>query len=118
MVIPPAPLVMDRARGPVSCHLRFAHDMVSEFPSLLPRGVTVAQVTLDHFVMVRIHARQVVLNQGLKWFTENRAYRYLSHFLAIFSKFTNKVPAGSGRKYMTSDHRVAGSSPAGCIPQQ
>jgi hypothetical protein len=24
----------------------------------LPRGVTVAQVTLDHFVMVRIHARQ------------------------------------------------------------
>jgi hypothetical protein len=40
--------------------LRFAHDMVPEFPSLLPRGVTVAQVTLDHFVMVRIHARQVV----------------------------------------------------------
>jgi hypothetical protein len=32
--------------------------MVSEFPLLLPRGVTVAQVTLDHFVMVRIHARQ------------------------------------------------------------
>ncbi len=24
----------------------------------LPRGVTVAQVILDHFVMVRIHARQ------------------------------------------------------------
>ena len=47
--------------GFVICHafrLRFAHDMVCEFPSLLPRGVTVAQVTLDHFVMVRIHARQ------------------------------------------------------------
>jgi len=30
------------------------------FPvSRLPRGVTVAQVTLDHFVMVRIHARQM-----------------------------------------------------------
>jgi hypothetical protein len=54
-------------------------------------------MSLDHFVMVRIHARQVVLNQALTWFTENRAYRYLSHFLAIFSKFANKVPAGSGR---------------------
>ena len=51
--------------GATTCHLRFAHDMVSEFPSLLPRGVTVAQVTLDHFVMVRIHARQVADNQGL-----------------------------------------------------
>jgi hypothetical protein len=51
--------------GFVICHafrLRFAHDMVCEFPSLLPRGVTVAQVTLDHFVMVRIHARQVVVD--------------------------------------------------------
>jgi hypothetical protein len=38
--------------------LRFARDMVCELPSLLPRSVTVAQVTLDHFVMVRIHARQ------------------------------------------------------------
>jgi hypothetical protein len=46
--------------------LRFAHDMVCEFPSLLPRGVTVAQVTLDHFVMVRIHARQVVRNQHVR----------------------------------------------------
>jgi hypothetical protein len=44
--------------GSATCHLRFAHDMVFEFPLLLPRGVTVAQVTLDHFVMVRIHARQ------------------------------------------------------------
>jgi hypothetical protein len=35
--------------------------MVCEFPSLLPRGVTVAQVTLDHFVMVRIHARQFLI---------------------------------------------------------
>jgi hypothetical protein len=26
--------------------------------SVLPRSVTVAQVILDHFVMVRIHARQ------------------------------------------------------------
>ena len=47
------------------CHLRFRHDMVFEFPFLLPRGVMVAQVTLDHFVMVRIHARQPLLNQGL-----------------------------------------------------
>ena len=38
--------------------MRFARDMVCELPSLLPRSVTVAQVTLDHFVMVRIHARQ------------------------------------------------------------
>ena len=45
-----------------TCHLRFTHDMVSQFPSLLPRGVTVAQVTLDHFVMVRIHARQIIEN--------------------------------------------------------
>jgi hypothetical protein len=62
---------MDRARGPVSCHLRFVRDMVSEFSFLLPRGVTVAQVTLDHFVMVRIHARQVVLNQELTLFIGN-----------------------------------------------
>ena len=32
--------------------------MVSEFPFPLPRGVTVAQVILDHFVKVRILARQ------------------------------------------------------------
>ena len=31
----------------------------------LPRGVTVAQVTLDHFVMVRIHARQIVRSEAL-----------------------------------------------------
>jgi hypothetical protein len=31
----------------------------------LPRGVTVAQVTLDHFVMVRIHARQRPLTERL-----------------------------------------------------
>jgi hypothetical protein len=31
----------------------------------LPRGVTVAQVTLDHFVMVRIHARQPSQNEAL-----------------------------------------------------
>jgi hypothetical protein len=47
------------------CHLRFRHDMVSEFPFLLPRGVTVAQVILDHFVMVRIHARQLAQNEVL-----------------------------------------------------
>jgi hypothetical protein len=45
--------------------------MVSRFPFLLPRGVTVAQVILDHFVMVRIHARQVVINQGLTPSSEN-----------------------------------------------
>jgi hypothetical protein len=28
-------------------------------------------MTLDHFVMVRIHARQIVLNQRLTSFTEN-----------------------------------------------
>jgi hypothetical protein len=39
--------------------------MVSEFPFLLPRSVTVAQVILDHFVMVRIHARQLVLDEIL-----------------------------------------------------
>jgi hypothetical protein len=66
MAIPPAPLVMDRARGPVSCHLRFVRDMVSEFSFLLPRGVTVAQVTLDHFVMVRIHARQCLIINDLQ----------------------------------------------------
>jgi len=31
----------------------------------LPRSVTVAQVILDHFVMVRIHARQPFLFQWL-----------------------------------------------------
>jgi hypothetical protein len=52
--------------GPArTCQLRFAHDMVSQIPFLLPRGVTVAQLTLDQFVMVRIHARQVVQNKGL-----------------------------------------------------
>ena len=51
----------ERARP--TCHLRFTHDMVRDFPLLLPRGVTVAQVTLDHFVMVRIHARQLVENE-------------------------------------------------------
>ena len=65
-----APLLSDNAADFsgqfVICHakpghafrLRFAHDMVPGFSFLLPRGVTVAQVTLDHFVMVRIHARQ------------------------------------------------------------
>jgi hypothetical protein len=48
-----------------SWQLRFACDMVSEIPFLLPRSVTVAQVTLNHFVMVRIHARQLVLNKVL-----------------------------------------------------
>jgi hypothetical protein len=32
----------------------------------LPRGVTVAQVTLDHFVMVRIHARQPLMVNDLR----------------------------------------------------
>ena len=32
---------------------------------ILPRSVTVAQVILDHFVMVRIHARQPVDDQRL-----------------------------------------------------
>jgi hypothetical protein len=52
-------------------------------PLLLPRSVTVAQVTLDHFVMVRIHARQVVDNQRLTSFTENAGI----DILAIFSNF-------------------------------
>jgi hypothetical protein len=43
----------------------FRHDMVSEFPFLLPRSVTVAQVILDHFVMVRIHARQLIMAELL-----------------------------------------------------
>ena len=58
-------------QSPPTCHLRFAHDMVSEFPSLLPRGVTVAQVTLDHFVMVRIHARQVIAYEAFTRFALN-----------------------------------------------
>src|SRR5258708_32278931 len=60
------------------CHLRFLPRMVSEFPFLLPRSVTVAQVILDHFVMVRIHARQLVLNQRLTPFTENAGIRILA----------------------------------------
>jgi hypothetical protein len=43
----------------------FRHDMVSEFSFLLPRSVTVAQVILDHFVMVRIHARQIVQTEAV-----------------------------------------------------
>ncbi len=35
-----------------------AESTLSDQGPILPRGVTVAQVTLDHFVMVRIHARQ------------------------------------------------------------
>ena len=42
-----------------------------------------SQVTLDHFVMVRIHARQVVLNQRLTLFTENAGIS----ILAIFFNF-------------------------------
>ena len=38
---------------------------VPNSPPFLPRSVTVAQVTLDHFVMVRIHARQLVQNEGV-----------------------------------------------------
>jgi hypothetical protein len=41
-------------------HLRAVGLTRLELVERLPRGVTVAQVTLDHFVMVRIHARQVV----------------------------------------------------------
>jgi hypothetical protein len=64
-----------QSEGP-SCQLRFAHDMVSEPPLLLPRGVTVAQVTLDHFVMVRIHARQPFdAPEACSW----QAIRFTSH---------------------------------------
>ena len=42
-----------------------------------------SQVTLNHFVMVRIHARQVVLNQRLTLFTENAGIS----ILAIFFNF-------------------------------
>ena len=38
----------------------------------LPRGVMVAQVTLDHFVMVRIHTRQLPQNEQLTQKTLNR----------------------------------------------
>lgn len=31
----------------------------------LPRGVTVAQMILDHFVIVRIYARQPIDNQSV-----------------------------------------------------
>jgi hypothetical protein len=49
----------------------------------LPRGVTVAQVTLDHFVMVRIHARQVVGSEPLRniGFSDNTlVWALLGHF--------------------------------------
>jgi hypothetical protein len=45
------------------CSTRFFPGTVPD--SRLPRGVTVAQVTLDHFVMVRIHARQLLDYQVL-----------------------------------------------------
>jgi hypothetical protein len=50
------------------------------FPYFLPRGVTVAQVTLDHFVMVRIHARQVVPNEQLTLEFERILNDVLGHF--------------------------------------
>jgi hypothetical protein len=38
---------------------------------MTPMAEVICLLTLDHFVMVRIHARQVVLRQALTAFTEN-----------------------------------------------
>ena len=55
-----------------------------------------AIVTLDHFVMVRIHARQVAQNQRLTLrFQEYQ--KSLSRFLAIFTTFKGSLASASLR---------------------
>jgi hypothetical protein len=83
-----------------ACQLRFPHDMVSEFPSFLPRGVTVAQVTLDHFVMVRIHARQP--------FDAPEACSWQGHPMLGFTIFSQGAPNGPEQAPSVSNGRPSG----------
>ena len=42
------------------------------------------KVTLDHFVMVRIHARQPIDNQGIKQYPANDVKKSCSQIVATF----------------------------------
>src|SRR5262245_57812393 len=50
----------DESRGIASLP-RLVGFSPTRYPDSLPRGVTVAQMTLDHFVMVQIHAGQFLI---------------------------------------------------------
>jgi hypothetical protein len=64
-------------------------------------------VTLDHFVMVRIHARQLVPNQGLTPFTE----RAQISVLAIFSY--SRIEFRPVQVEVVHDYRVLGEAADG-----
>jgi hypothetical protein len=70
--------------------------MVRDFPLLLPRGVTVAQVTLDHFVMVRIHARQPLAYEAFTRFALNPNFGRLDTFEDRLPRSVSQHRPGAG----------------------